>query len=64
MYQPDISGINAIDHAFKKNAIFCIKAYVETLILLTDEVHFRNCFDKALLLMISKGIDVKELVNS
>lgn len=64
MYQSDISGQNAIDQAFKKNAVFCIKAFVETLIILTDEVKFRNCFDKALLMMISKGMDVKELVSS
>jgi hypothetical protein len=56
--------VNAIDNAFKKNAIFCIKAFVETLIILTDDVNFRNCFDKALLMMISKGMDVKELVSS
>jgi hypothetical protein len=64
MYQSDISGQNAIDEAFKKDAVFCIKAFVETLIILTDEVKFRNCFDKALLMMISKGMDVKELVSS
>ena len=63
MYQQDISGQNAIDYAFEKNAIFCIKDFVETL-LLTNEVKFRNCFDKALLLMLARGMDVKELVNS
>ena len=64
MYQQDISGNNVIDYAFKKGSIFCIKAFVETLLILTGEVQFRNCFDKALLLMISRGMDVKELVNS
>lgn len=64
MYQKDISGQNAIDYAFNKNAIFCIKAFVETLLILTDDVSFQNCFDKALLMMISRGMDVKELVSS
>jgi len=32
--------------------------------ILPDEVQFRNCFDKAILLMIKRGMDVKELVNS
>mmetsp|Transcript_26611 Transcript_26611/g.40609 ORF Transcript_26611/g.40609 Transcript_26611/m.40609 type:complete len:114 (+) Transcript_26611:5144-5485(+) len=64
MYQQDILGLNAIDHAFKKNSIFCIKAFVDTLLVLPEEVQFRNCFDKALLLMINRGMDVKELVSS
>jgi hypothetical protein len=64
MYQKDISGLNVIDYAFNKNAIFCIKAFVETLLILTDDVSFQNCFDKALLMMISRGMDVKELVSS
>ena len=37
MYQQDISGQNAIDNAFKKNAIFCIKAFVETLLILKND---------------------------
>jgi hypothetical protein len=37
MYQNDISGQNVIDYAFKKNAIFCIKAFVDTLLVLTEE---------------------------
>mmetsp|Transcript_27882 Transcript_27882/g.42166 ORF Transcript_27882/g.42166 Transcript_27882/m.42166 type:complete len:111 (+) Transcript_27882:70-402(+) len=37
---------------------------METLLILPEEVQFRNCFDKALLLMIKRGMDVKELVNS
>lgn len=64
MYQADIASFNAIDYAFQKNAIFCIKAFVETLLILTGEHQFRNCFDKAILMMISRGMDVKELVNS
>ena len=64
MYQEDISGINAIDIAFEKNSIFCIKAFVDSLMQLTDDSQFRNCFDMAVLLMIIKGMDVKELVNS
>ena len=64
MYQKDISGWSVIDYAFDKKAIFCIKAFVETLLILKDELQFRNCFDKAILLMIDKGMDVKELVNS
>lgn len=66
MYQKDISGLSVIDYAFEKKAIFCIKAFVETLLILSnnEENQFRNCFDKAILLMIEKGMDVKELVNS
>ena len=64
MYQKDIAGLNAIDHAFRKNSFFCIKAFVETLLIMTDEGQFNNCFDKAILQMIAKGMDVKELVNS
>lgn len=64
MYQADISGNNVIDYAFKKGSIFCIKAFVETLLILTGEEQFRNCFDKAILLMINRGMDVKDLVNS
>ena len=66
MYQRDISGQSVIDYAFEKKAIFCIKAFVETLLILSndEENQFRNCFDKAILLMIEKGMDVKELVNS
>ena len=58
--------MNAIDYAFKRDSIFCIKAFVDSLLILSDkgESQFRNCFDKALLLMISRGMDVKELVNS
>lgn len=28
------------------------------------QMQFRNCFDKALLKLIDKGVDAKELVNS
>ena len=52
MYQQDISGQNAIEYAIKKNAISCIKAFVETLLMFTNEKQFRNCFDKAILPMI------------
>ena len=64
MYQSDICGYNAIDYAFKRNSIFCIKAFVETLLILTGQNQFNNCFDKAILKMISREMDVKELVNS
>ena len=64
MYQSDILGRNAIDFAFSRNSIFCIKAFVESLMILPGEVQFRNCFDKALLLMINRSIDVTELLNS
>lgn len=37
MYQPDISNFNAIDYAYQKNAIYCIKAFVDTLLILSDE---------------------------
>ena len=37
MYQPDISGSNAIDYAFKKDSIFCIKAFVDSLLILSNE---------------------------
>jgi len=62
MYQQDLEGLSAIDYAFRKNAIFCIKAFVETLLLLPDTHQFSNCFNKALLLMINKGMNVKQLV--
>ena len=65
MYQVDIAGLNAIDYAFKKNAILCIKSFVETLLILDVKQHsFRNCFDKAILMMINRHLDVKELINS
>ena len=64
MYQEDISGKNAIDIAFEHNSIFCIKAFVDSLLQLTSEKQFRNSFDKALLMMINKGINVCELVTS
>lgn len=59
-----MSGKNAIDNAFEKNSIFCIKLFVDSLLQLKNDTHFENCFDKALILMINKGMDVKELVNS
>ena len=64
MYQGDVSNLNAIDYAFEKNAIFCIKAFVDTLLILSDENQFRNCFDRALLLMIERDLDVDDLINS
>lgn len=64
MYSEDISGNNAIDVAFERNSIFSIKLFVDNLLDMTGESQFKNCFDKALLLMIQKGLDVKELVNS
>ena len=62
MYQEDISGKNAIDIAFEKNSIFSIKLFVDSLLQLTNENQFKNCFDKALLPMIMKGMDVKWLL--
>ena len=66
MYQNDLSGKNAIDYAFKKESIFCIKNFVDSILKQSDEVEckFRNCFDQALLPMISRGMDVIELLNS
>jgi hypothetical protein len=65
MYQDDISGDNAIERAFRKNSIFCIQSFVESLLQLSNsEAQFRNCFDKALLMMINRNINVKDLVNS
>ena len=37
---------------------------MDSLLQLTGEEQFRNCFDKALLMMVKKGMDVKELVKS
>lgn len=38
MFQDDISGTSAIDNAFEKNSIFCIKLYVDKLLsLVTDK---------------------------
>ena len=66
MYQQDISGFSAIDYAFQKDSIFCIKSFVDSILKLSDsgESQFRNCFDSSLLPMISRGMDVLELVNS
>jgi hypothetical protein len=64
MYQEDICGKNPIDNAFEKNSIFSIKLFIDSLLQMNNEQQFRNCFDEALLLMISKGMDVKELINS
>jgi len=64
MFQDDIAGNNPIDIAFRQNSIFCIKAFVDSLLHLTDEISFRNYVDKALLLMISRGLDVKRYVKS
>jgi hypothetical protein len=66
MYQVDISGNNAVDIAFQSNSILSIKAFVESIISLTNsnDVSFRNCFDKALIMMINKGMDVKSLVSN
>ena len=64
MYQDDISGQNAIDNAFKRNSVFCIKAFVDNLLQFADDLKIRNCFDKVVLLMIKKGLDVKQLCNS
>ena len=64
MYQNDISGINAIDNAFQKNSIFSIKAFVDSMLDLKQDKQFRNCFDVALLKMIRKGMNVRELCSS
>ena len=56
--------MNAIDYAFSRNAIYCVKAFVESLLMLPNSNQFKNCFDKAVLLMINRGMDVKELVKS
>ena len=37
---------------------------MDTLLILSDENQFRNCFDRALLLMIERDLDVKDLINS
>ena len=37
---------------------------MDSLLQLTGEEQFRNCFDKAVLMMVKKSMDVKELVNS
>lgn len=54
MFQDDISGTGAIDHAFSKNSIFCIKSFMDSLLNLThaQDSQFGNCFDQAVLLMI------------
>ena len=58
MFQRDIAGFNSVDYAFEHRQIFCLKAFVESLLKLPNEPSFRNCFNKALLFMIEKGIDV------
>ena len=64
MFQNDIEGMNPIDIALKKNAIFSIKAYSDTLLILKDENLFRDCIDQAVLLLIKRGIDVNQLLSS
>jgi len=65
MYHEDIMGESAIDKAYMRNSIFCIRAFVVNLLQLQEvQNQFRNCFDKALLLMIDKNLDTKELVSS
>jgi hypothetical protein len=64
MFQENMVGKNAIDYAFEKNSIFSIKLFVNSLLEMNDKEKFKNCFDKALILMIEKGMDVKELVSS
>ena len=38
MYQDDMLGINAINNALTNNSIFCIKAFVDSLITLKEDV--------------------------
>ena len=64
MYQTDISVCNAVDYAFFENAIFCIKAFVDTLLILKDEQQFRGQFDKVVMQMICRRMDIKDLVQS
>jgi len=37
---------------------------VDNLLQLTEQMTFRNCFDQALIIMIKKNLDVKQLVDS
>jgi len=53
-----------VDTAFQSGSIFCIKALVDSVLLLPNELSFRNCFDKAVLRLINKGLDVGDLVVS
>ena len=64
MYQDDMSGESAIDNAFKNNSIFCIKAFIDNLLEISNDNQFRNCFDKGLLLMVKKGMKVSDLCKS
>lgn len=64
MFQDDIAGDNAIDIAFRMNSIYSIKAFVDSLLHLQEEITFRNYVDKALLMMISNGLDVINYVKS
>ena len=64
MYQENIAGKNAIDLAFNKNSIFCISAFVESLLKMNETSQFNNCFDKAFLMMLRKGMDMKDLLQS
>lgn len=59
-----MSGKNAIDIAFEVNSIFSIKLFVNRLLELDDQEKFKNCFDKALILMIAKKMNVNQLLNS
>jgi hypothetical protein len=59
MFQENIFGKSAIDYAFEKNSIFSIKLFVNCLLDMSGKEKFKNCFDKALTLMIGKSMDVK-----
>ena len=37
MYQDDMSGESAIDNAFKNNSIFCIKAFIDNLLEISND---------------------------
>jgi len=44
--------------------MFSIKAYSDALLILKDENLFRDCINQALLLLISRGIEVNQLLSS
>lgn len=66
MFQTDISGQNSLDKAFQSNSILSIKAFVDSIISLkgSEDMNFGNCFDKALITMIERNMDVKKIVAS
>ena len=63
MFQSDISGQSSIDIAINKTSMFSVKAFAESILKLKD-VGIRNCFEKAIIQLILKGMEVNDICQS